>query len=65
MLSLMMLQRSVKGTELVGNAVGFYMEEREKDVNGKQISVEFTDSAVELMEECCYLKKKKIKKYVF
>lgn len=52
-----MLQRSVKGTELVGNAVGFYMEDREKDVSGRRISVQFTDSAVQLMGEYCYLKK--------
>lgn len=53
----MMLQRSVKGTELVGNAVGFYMEEREKDVSGKQTSVHITDSAVELVGQYRYLKK--------
>lgn len=56
MLSLMMLQRSVKGTELVRNAVSLYMEAREKDVNGKQISVQFPDSAIELMGEYHSLK---------
>lgn len=52
----MMLQRSVKEIELVRNAVSLYMEAREKDVNGKQISVQFPDSAIELMGEYHSLK---------
>lgn len=52
----MMLQRSVKEIELVKNAVSLYMEAREKDVNGKQISVQFPDSAIELMGEYHSLK---------
>lgn len=56
MLSLVMLQRSVKGIELLGNAVGIYREVRDKDVSGKQIKMQFPDSAREPMGEHCSLK---------